>query len=288
MAISISTPMVAGKSSRALASRHGRSKTSRIYPSARLCHAQSLAMLRRMQRTVISHDHLAQRDRTDTAAFCLRCSPRQAPQRKNTLINESDRGEVVSKLEDNAFDDLPLLLAVPRAAAPARDQPRRHLPPRRIRRAARPSTRRSRLRRDRRAWRARGIVKGSVRQRGSKWQYRFRGPERDPSTGEYPWITKGGFHTKKEAWQGLPRSDGRGRSRPRRETVHPHRRPILRRMVRGHRTIDRCHNVAELDDYTDTYVIPRIGDERLQRLDEPQLLRLYGQLLAEGRVKREP
>jgi excisionase family DNA binding protein len=55
------------------------------------------------------------RDRTDRAAFCLRCSP-QAPQRKNTLINESDRGEVVNKLEDNAFDDLPLLLAVPRAA----------------------------------------------------------------------------------------------------------------------------------------------------------------------------
>ena len=42
------------------------------------------------------------------------CSARE---RKNTLINESDRGEVVSKLEDNAFDDLPLLLAVPRAAA---------------------------------------------------------------------------------------------------------------------------------------------------------------------------
>jgi excisionase family DNA binding protein len=56
------------------------------------------------------------RDRTDTAAFCLQCSP-QAPQRKNTLINESDREEVVNNLEDNAFDDLPLLLAVPRAAA---------------------------------------------------------------------------------------------------------------------------------------------------------------------------
>ena len=36
-----------------------------------------------------------------------------------------------------------------------------------------------------------------------------------------------------------------------------------------------------------TYVIPRIGGERLQRLDEPQLLRLYGKLLAEGRVKRD-
>jgi hypothetical protein len=40
-------------------------------------------------------------------------------------------------------------------------------------------------------------------------------------------------------------------------------------------------------DYADTYVIPRIGGQRLQRLNEPQLLRLYGQLLAEGRVKRD-
>jgi excisionase family DNA binding protein len=69
-----------------------------------------------MRRTVVSHENLARRDRTDTAALCLRCSP-QAPQCKNALINESDRGEVVNKLEDNAFDDLPLLLAVPRAAA---------------------------------------------------------------------------------------------------------------------------------------------------------------------------
>lgn len=44
-------------------------------------------------------------------------------------------------------------------------------------------------------------MKGSVRQHGSTWQYRFRGPERDASTGDYPWITKGGFGTQKEAWQ---------------------------------------------------------------------------------------
>jgi integrase len=34
-------------------------------------------------------------------------------------------------------------------------------------------------------------------------------------------------------------------------------------------------------------VIPRIGAERLQRLDGPQLLRLYRKLLVEGRVKRD-
>jgi len=40
-------------------------------------------------------------------------------------------------------------------------------------------------------------------------------------------------------------------------------------------------------DYARCYVIPHIGAERLQRLDEPQLLKLYAKLLAEGRVKRD-
>jgi integrase len=40
-------------------------------------------------------------------------------------------------------------------------------------------------------------------------------------------------------------------------------------------------------DYGRAYVIPHIGAERLQRLDEPALLRLYAKLLAEGRVKRD-
>jgi integrase len=40
-------------------------------------------------------------------------------------------------------------------------------------------------------------------------------------------------------------------------------------------------------DYARTYVIPHIGAERLQRLNEPQLLQLYGKLLSEGRVKRD-
>jgi len=36
-------------------------------------------------------------------------------------------------------------------------------------------------------------VKGSVYQRGSTWYYKFHGPDKDTSTGDYPWITKGGF-----------------------------------------------------------------------------------------------
>jgi hypothetical protein len=40
-------------------------------------------------------------------------------------------------------------------------------------------------------------------------------------------------------------------------------------------------------DYAHAYVIPRIGEERLQKLNEPQLLNLYSTLLAEGQVKRD-
>ena len=130
-------------------------------------------------------------------------------------------------------------------------------------------------------------MKGSVRQRGSKWQYRFRGPERDPSTGEYPWITKGGFHTKKEAWQAcreaMAEAD-RGR------VVKPSTRTVAQFFAEWFAAIEPSIDATTWQnwkDYADTYVIPRIGGERLQRLDEPQLLRLYGQLLAEGRVKRD-
>ncbi|MDT5079777.1 MAG: hypothetical protein QOJ80_4414 [Mycobacterium sp.] len=40
-------------------------------------------------------------------------------------------------------------------------------------------------------------------------------------------------------------------------------------------------------DYAHAYVLPRIGAVPLQRLNEPQLLKLYGTLLAEGRIKRD-
>jgi hypothetical protein len=44
-------------------------------------------------------------------------------------------------------------------------------------------------------------LKGAVHQRGSTWYYKSRLPERDSSTGRYPWITKGGFDTEREAWK---------------------------------------------------------------------------------------
>lgn len=58
---------------------------------------------------------------------------------------------------------------------------------------------------------------GLFKQRGWKWYYKFRGLERNPSTGDYPWITKGGFDTRKEAWtacrDAMREADLRARSR---------------------------------------------------------------------------
>ena len=128
-------------------------------------------------------------------------------------------------------------------------------------------------------------MKGSVRQHGSKWQYRFRSPETDPSTGDYPWITKGGFDTKKEAWQAcrdaMHEAD-RGR------VIKPSTRTVAQFFTEWFAAIEPSINATTWQnwkDYAAAYVIPRIGGQLLQSLDEPQLLKLYGRLLAEGRIK---
>jgi integrase len=130
-------------------------------------------------------------------------------------------------------------------------------------------------------------VKGSVRLHGSKWQYRFRSPERDVSTGDYPWITKGGFDTQKEAWQACReamRDADRGR------VVKPSTRTVAQFFTEWFASIEPSIDATTWQnwkDYANAYVVPRIGGTRLQRLDEPQLLKLYALLLAEGRIKRD-
>lgn len=130
-------------------------------------------------------------------------------------------------------------------------------------------------------------MKGSVRKHGSKWQYRFRGPERDSSSGQYPWITRGGFDTEKAAWQACReamREADRGR------VVKPSVRTVAQFLTDWFVAIEPSIDATTWQnwkDYAFSYVAPRIGAERLQSLDEPQLLRLYATLLAEGRINRD-
>ncbi|TVS84982.1 hypothetical protein FPZ47_14515 [Mycobacterium helveticum] len=81
-------------------------------------------------------------------------------------------------------------------------------------------------------------MKGTVLQRGSVWYYKFRVPERDPSTGRYPWITKGGFDTEREAWKACRDAmrPSRHRHLPGRTTAVPLPRPRLPPMGRRNRS----------------------------------------------------
>lgn len=130
-------------------------------------------------------------------------------------------------------------------------------------------------------------MKGTVHQRGSVWYYKFRLPERDPSTGRYPWITKGSFDTEREAWKACReamRDADRGR------VVKPSTRTVAQFLTEWLAAVEPALDATtwrSWSDYVRSYVIPHIGAERLQRLDEPQLLKLYARLLTGGRVKRD-
>jgi integrase len=130
-------------------------------------------------------------------------------------------------------------------------------------------------------------MKGTVIKRGSKWYYKFRGPERDPASGDYPWFSKGGFATEKEAWQACReamRDVDRGR------IVRPSTRTVRQFFAEWFPAVEPSIEATtwrNWKDFASSYVIPHIGAQRLQRLDQPQLLHLYAKLLAEGRVKRD-
>ena len=130
-------------------------------------------------------------------------------------------------------------------------------------------------------------MKGAVFQRGPKWSHKFRVPQRDPATGKYAWVTNSGYDTEREAWKAC-RDAMREADRSR--VVKPSTRTVAQfldeRLTAVEPTLDTT-TWRSWSDYARAYVIPHVGAERLQRLDEPTLLRLYAKLLVEGRVKRD-
>ncbi len=129
------------------------------------------------------------------------------------------------------------------------------------------------------------IMRGSVSRRGSFWYYKFRGPA-DPLTGKRPWVSKGGFPTEKAAWKACrdtmkDADEGRFVPSTRRTLgtfLTEEWLPVINSSVKP-TTWDNWRA------YTDSYVVPIIGDIRLQQLSTPQLMTFYTRLLSEGRVK---
>jgi len=128
-------------------------------------------------------------------------------------------------------------------------------------------------------------MRGSVSRRGSFWYYKFRGPA-DPLTGKRPWVSKGGFPTEKAAWKACrdtmkDADEGRFVPSTRRTLgtfLTEEWLPVINSSVKP-TTWDNWRA------YTDSYVVPIIGDIRLQQLSTPQLMTFYTRLLSEGRVR---
>lgn len=128
-------------------------------------------------------------------------------------------------------------------------------------------------------------MKGSVYRRGAKWYYKFRLPQRDPSTGQFPWVTKGGYDTERDAWEACRKAM---RDADRNRIVRPSQQTVGEFVIDWLTAVKPALDAStwrNWSDYARWYVIPHIGGERLQALNEPVLLQFYAMLLAKGRVK---
>jgi len=128
-------------------------------------------------------------------------------------------------------------------------------------------------------------MRGSVYRRGGgNWEYRFD-LEPDALTGRRRYGTKTGFATRAEAEKALRlaiATQDRGRR------VRPARRTVADFLDEWHAAVRpavRATTWVNYRDYLDAYVLPLLGDTRLQDLTPVRLNLLYGRLLTDGRVR---
>lgn len=128
-------------------------------------------------------------------------------------------------------------------------------------------------------------MNGTVwRRKNGQWEYRFEAGE-DVLTGRRRRMGKSGFATKKEAAQAMRKAIAdheRGRA------VKSSGRSVeefLREWHLSVRSTVRPTTWVHYRDYMNAYVIPHIGDTRLQDLTPVRLNLLYSHLLDHGRVR---
>lgn len=127
-------------------------------------------------------------------------------------------------------------------------------------------------------------MKGSVRRRPSgDWEYRFDA-ESHPLTGRRQRLGKSGFQTQREAAKALRQAiaaDEKGR------TVRVSHRTVRSFLDEWHAAVQpalRATTWANYRTYLNAYVLPAIGDSRLQELTPVRLNLLYAHLLKDGRT----
>lgn len=129
-------------------------------------------------------------------------------------------------------------------------------------------------------------MNGNVSQRAAgEWEYRFD-IDPDPMTGKRRRRTKSGFRTRKAAATAM-REDISAHERGR--SVSKTRRTVADFLLEWHPAVRaglRPTTWVNYGDYMRAYVLPVIGDTRLQDLTPMRLNLLYGHLLTNGRVRR--
>jgi integrase len=129
-------------------------------------------------------------------------------------------------------------------------------------------------------------MKGHVYKRGNSWTYVFDGPP-DPLTGERTQITKGAWETEKAAWSAVRTAiklaeEGR-HVRPSNRTLGVY----VDEWLQAIKPATAATTWGNWKVYAHAYVIPTLGQVKLQSLSAPQLQAFYAHLLSAGRVKAD-
>jgi Arm DNA-binding domain/Phage integrase, N-terminal SAM-like domain len=129
------------------------------------------------------------------------------------------------------------------------------------------------------------LMRGAVYKRGSTWTWHFD-IDPDPLTGRRRQRTKGGYQTKKAAEQALAEAIGQWRTGrlPQRST-HTLSHFLQEEWLPAVKPRLRLSTWANYRTYTAAYVVPTLGQVKLQALTPVQLNHLYAHLLQRGRRK---
>jgi hypothetical protein len=123
-----------------------------------------------------------------------------------------------------------------------------------------------------------------VYQGGRKWWYRLE-LERHPLTDERQFEYQGGFATDDDAWKAAIKAKG---AQEEGQRVSPSKLTVeefFDEWLDSLRDSIKPSTLANYTDYRDAYVVPLIGQKRLQKADVPTLNTLYRHLLTDGRCK---
>jgi integrase len=128
-------------------------------------------------------------------------------------------------------------------------------------------------------------MRGAVYKRGSTWTWHFD-IDPDPLTGRRRQRTKGGYQTKKAAEQALADAIGQWRAgRLPQHSTHTLGHFLQEEWLAAVKPRLRPSTWANYRTYTAAYVVPILGQVKLQALTPVQLNHLYAHLLARGRRK---